>query len=713
MSENRGIYLDENAFKKFWKNKEDIFKKKNRLVERFDAIKKLIDYIVKKGNNGYENKVVIEKGSVRLGGTDLKFKNNNKGKEKPTAKMFGSAEDDLVAGERFTGIKKQAGAFYDENTDNYKRVINILSLLGGFEFVNDITKTPKMFDEYRIISNAIYEKDDFTKTLTSYGQSAHPSSHFADNNYFFEIMRFIQNAKSADSLPDNNIALRNPVKDGRGAISNAIIPPNNFDTADNQEEKAQKEVLKHRFPLKFLWMWANNDKVIHPFSLMAFRNFIKSEFGKNILDALKKDENIKEIEIEDVAKKVKKKYTDISEDDLPKLVTNSDFDTFVKLWEKFSEKLIEKVKSFNNGQTPEANPPENAQPQEEENKKLISEISKLISVIMVEDTDMKNIEELLRVSKQIILYGSPGTGKTYSAMDVARKLITQNENTQAENFENEYRFINKFPLNTNQEFNNQTMDHGLYEIIQFHPSYTYYDFIGGIFPNVGDNNGSIKYKLKGGIFKRFCEAAKANKQQNFVLIIDEINRSNLSEVFGELLYALEYRGKAISIPYFGEFVIPENVYIIGTMNNVDKSLVTFDLALRRRFGFYRLEPDLSVLQNELSYKNTEAFVDRSAWLNRIIINKPLEENENKDFVNLTLYLSDNYQIGHAYFLKIKEYIEREIKYINPTHLQKLWEYHLEPLLEEYLGMSLESEEIKKKLKGIKTEFIKPLQSDQN
>lgn len=705
MSENRGIYLDENAFKKFWKNKEDIFKKKNRLVDRFDAIKTLIDYIVKNGNNGYANKVVIENGSVKLGETDLTIKINNEVK-KHIAKMFGPAKDGLVAGERFTGITNQAKAFYGENTDNYKRVINILSLLGGFEFVNDITKTPKMFDEYRIISNAISDEDDFTKTLTSYGQSAHPSSHFADNNYFFEIMRFIQDAKSENfqlSVPDNqqvfnyNIALRHPVKDGRGAISNKDIQHGKFDTDANDEEKEQKKVLKRRFPLKFLWMWANKDKVIHPFSLMAFRNFIKSEFGKAILIGLKNDNDIKNLQIAENTN-----YQGAHDADLPKLVTNSDFDIFVKIWKKFTEK----VKSFNNGQTPEANPPENAQPQEEENKKLISEISKLISVIMVEDTDMKNIEELLRVSKQIILYGSPGTGKTYSAMDVARKLITQNENTQAENFENEYRFINKFPLNTNQEFNNQTMDHGLYEIIQFHPSYTYYDFIGGIFPNVGDNNGSIKYELKGGIFKRFCEAAKANEKQNFVLIIDEINRSNLSEVFGELLYALEYRGKAISIPYFGEFVIPENVYIIGTMNNVDKSLVTFDLALRRRFGFYRLEPDLSVLQNELSYKNTDAFVDRCALLNRIIINKPLEENENKDFVKLTLYLSDNYQIGHAYFLKIKEYIEKEIEYINPTHLQKLWEYHLEPLLEEYLGMSLESEEIKKKLKGIKTEFIK-------
>ncbi len=141
---------------------------------------------------------------------------------------------------------------------------------------------------------------------------------------------------------------------------------------------------------------------------------------------------------------------------------------------------------------------------------------------------------------------------------------------------------------------------GSWHLVQFHPSYSYEDFIGGIRPDIAGNN--VVYKLESGEFKKFCEEAakEKNKDKFFIFIIDEINRSHLSAVFGELLYCLEYRGEEISIPLFDKkFSIPENVYVIGTMNDVDKSLQIFDRALRRRFYFYHHKPNMNVLRTVL------------------------------------------------------------------------------------------------------------------
>jgi hypothetical protein len=319
-----------------------------------------------------------------------------------------------------------------------------------------------------------------------------------------------------------------------------------------------------------------------------------------------------------------------------------------------------------------------------------------------------NIYELLQASKQIILYGAPGTGKTYTAQQVVKEFVIKCENTTKQ-LEDEdknsdfdiklekYRFSKICPLEVPRveskpcKETGEKINTGLYEIIQFHPNYTYQDFIGGISPNV--NGGQIAYELKEGIFQRFCKVAGENPDCNFVLIIDEINRANLSEVFGELLYALEYRGKSINIPYFGEFTIPKNVYIIGTMNDVDKSLVTFDLALRRRFGFFKCEPNLFVLLTEIQADNVGLFMNRCKTLNQELKTK--------------LNLDDSYQIGQAYFLKIKGFLDGDQKILE-IHLEKLWAYHLEPLLKEYLGMSLDDSDIQKKLEGVKKTFIEEL-----
>ena len=170
--------------------------------------------------------------------------------------------------------------------------------------------------------------------------------------------------------------------------------------------------------------------------------------------------------------------------------------------------------------------------------------------------------------QQLILYGPPGTGKTYLAERLARYLVDGG---------------------------------GFSELVQFHTSYAYEDFVQGIRPRVVE--GALHYELAAGHFLRFCNRARQAREKPCALIIDEINRANLSRVFGELMYLLEYRHRSIALAAGGsEFSIPANVYLIGTMNTADRSIALVDQAMRRRFSFIRLRPNYQLLANYLDNK---------------------------------------------------------------------------------------------------------------
>jgi Cdc6-like AAA superfamily ATPase len=550
---------------------------------------------------------------------------------KPSENPFGPAKDYLTRDKAFEGVKAIADKFYEIDDVYHKIIISIGSILGGFDFKNH-----QMKDEYRIISNSSKSSDDFKASLTSQGQSRHPSSHFADNNYFFNIVEFVNHLDWSEA----KMVLRYP---------NELLKVENDDEDFSMEYQKQKAILESRFPPKFLWMWANKSNVIYPISLMAFRNFLDTEFGKDIIKELNQD------------------YT-------PELITNMKFDEFKTIWTNISNKILVNLEI-------------------EKNHENLENLSKLISKICIEETDIKNISDLLTTgNKAVILWGPPGTGKTYESEQVVKELL---EVKEGENFEEKYLFSKGY-MNRNEK--------GYYEIVQFHPNYTYQDFIGGISPKLRGNN--VSYELREGIFKKFCDTANKdeNKNKKFIFIIDEINRAELSAVFGELLYALEYRGKPINLPHFkSPFTIPSNIYIIGTMNNVDKSLVTFDLALRRRFGFFKLMPKLEVIKDVLSEVIDEESL--SKYYDKC-------EKLNKDIV-IKLDLGENYQIGQAYFLKIRDFLEKneneeiiENQNITSFELEKLWIYNLEPLLEEYLGMSIEDNEVMNKLESLKKEFLK-------
>ena len=245
--------------------------------------------------------------------------------------------------------------------------------------------------------------------------------------------------------------------------------------------------------------------------------------------------------------------------------------------------------------------------------------------------------ELLMQNRNLILTGAPGTGKTYLAKQIASEI-------------------------------------GKYKFVQFHPSYDYTDFVEGLRPK--NDNGNIGFERKDGVFKEFCKEALNNQSSNFVFIIDEINRGEISKIFGELFFSVDsgYRGEKGKVQtqyanliedgdeFKDGFYIPENVYIIGTMNDIDRSVESMDFAMRRRFAWKEIksEDTQETILKDLENLKDET-IKRMNNLNKVIRNK--ETN-----------LSEAYCIGAAYFKKIKDY---------EGDFNKLWENHLEGLLFEY------------------------------
>lgn len=195
------------------------------------------------------------------------------------------------------------------------------------------------------------------------------------------------------------------------------------------------------------------------------------------------------------------------------------------------------------------------------------------------------------------------------------------------------------------------MSLGLIEFITFHQSFSYEEFIEGIKPDVNEDGG-LSYSLSNGIFKRIAERAKSNPDSNYVLIIDEINRGNISKIFGELITLVEETKRigspsgeypqTVTLPYSKEpFGVPMNLFIIGTMNTADKSITAIDTALRRRFSFKEYSPDVSLLAGrEIIYgKNS---------INIQIVLQTLN-------ARLQFLLGSDFLLGHSYFLKIKNY----------------------------------------------------------
>ena len=248
---------------------------------------------------------------------------------------------------------------------------------------------------------------------------------------------------------------------------------------------------------------------------------------------------------------------------------------------------------------------------------------------LLDEAELDTILSLLDDKPQLILYGPPGTGKTWLAERLGRLLGGDGDACR---------------------------------IVQFHPSYGYEDFVEGIRPSVDTTTGQIRYDVVPGIFRKFCDQARKQPKQKFVLVIDEINRGNLPRIFGELLYLLERRGKRIELAVSGDgFSVPKNLLVIGTMNTADQSIALVDTALRRRFHFKELTPDPVLLERWLGLH-----VPDHSWVAELLtrLNDEL----------LKLGVDANLAIGHSHFMDPA---------LTETRLERIWGHSIVPTLQEY------------------------------
>ena len=334
----------------------------------------------------------------------------------------------------------------------------------------------------------------------------------------------------------------------------------------------------------------------------------------------------------------------------------------------------------------------------------------LFCVSLMENTTRDLGTMLEKGNKAVILYGPPGTGKTYAAKNFIFSSLG-------------------IPDGKEDNFKKQDGDYLRYEtekgeltLVQFHPNYSYQDFVGGIFPGVDSKTKQIFYETREGVFKKLCDRAALQSQSDkkFYLLIDEINRADLSAVFGELMYGLEYRDFSMNIPVFGEFCIPKNVYLIGTMNNTDKSLVGFDLALRRRFAFLRLAPDMDIIAKTAFVSDSDSYDENATDAVDVAQEFAKRANTLNEQLAQRLHLPREKQIGHAYFLKARDYCEQVevsppatntgkqvLMYkLSEYALEQLWVYHIQPLLEEFLGLEAEEPEQIREMTDMKQEFCR-------
>lgn len=263
--------------------------------------------------------------------------------------------------------------------------------------------------------------------------------------------------------------------------------------------------------------------------------------------------------------------------------------------------------------------------------------------LFLSQEELRNFIETASRKKNIILQGPPGVGKTFVSRRLANLLMGERDQSRL-------------------------------EFIQFHQSYSYEDFVQGWRPN-----STAGFSLRNGVFYEFCKRAREDQSRPYVFIIDEINRGNLSKIFGELLMLIESDkrgdGNAITLTYYEDtqdrFSVPENIYIIGLMNTADRSLALVDYALRRRFAFFNLAPQFesekfksTIIANGGSLDLVNKVRNRIGALNQVIA------NERRD-------LGPGFQIGHSYFCPAGPIESDDEWYANIINTE------IKPLIEEY------------------------------
>lgn len=256
-----------------------------------------------------------------------------------------------------------------------------------------------------------------------------------------------------------------------------------------------------------------------------------------------------------------------------------------------------------------------------------------LNQVFMTESDYGALAALLKDKKNVVLQGAPGVGKTYAAKRLAYALMGESDSSRV-------------------------------TMVQFHQSYSYEDFIEGYRPK------GNSFDLKKGSFYEFCKMAEVDNERDYFFIIDEINRGNLSKIFGELFMLIEAdkRGTELRLLYSNEkFNIPKNVHIIGTMNTADRSLAMIDYALRRRFAFFDIKPGFtsngfSAYQKDLSNPKLDKLVSEI-----VSLNSEISEDDS---------LGEGFMIGHSYLCNLSSDSD-------DAALARIVEYEIVPLIKEY------------------------------
>lgn len=325
-------------------------------------------------------------------------------------------------------------------------------------------------------------------------------------------------------------------------------------------------------------------------------------------------------------------------------------------------------------------------------------------------TNTKKVLSNRQIPLNQILYGPPGTGKTYQTIDKALEILGFSKKDQQDldydKIKTECESL-KILLNNNSQdraYAKVLFDHfkeeGQIAFITFHQSFSYEEFVEGIKPNT-DNPENMIYKIQGGIFKKLCKKAK-DSNEPYILIIDEINRGNISKILGELITLIEPSKRIgenealeVTLPYSQEsFGVPNNLYIIGTMNTADRSIALLDTALRRRFEFIEMMPDCEALKNIWLVKNInnkrneknelrkDEYYDECDMMEAEISFKILQAINHR----IEFLLDREHTIGHAFFFeKAKYYKNNEVNWweLALEDLKTIFAKKIIPLLQEY------------------------------
>ncbi|MRI66612.1 AAA domain-containing protein [Gracilibacillus thailandensis] len=262
-------------------------------------------------------------------------------------------------------------------------------------------------------------------------------------------------------------------------------------------------------------------------------------------------------------------------------------------------------------------------------------IDEFLSDVFIEEKELRRLISLLENKKNLILKGAPGVGKTYIAKRLANVMMEEKDETRI-------------------------------HMVQFHQSYSYEDFIEGFRPKA-EGEG---FELKQGPFVKFARKAARDPERDYFFIIDEINRGNMSKIFGELMMLIEAdkRGEKINLLYSNDmFSVPSNLYIIGMMNTADRSLALLDYALRRRFSFFEVKPAF----HNLTFNSYVNELNNPEVLNRIIAEIKSLNNQ------IVEELGTGFVIGHSYF------VGDAYKVNTATRVEEVIEYEIIPQLFEY------------------------------